>query len=1143
MNNKHYRFFSYGLRVCLAGFSGLRDKEFGKLFMKIGMIAVILMFSLSQISWAIDPRQLIQDSKSFFASVEEERSSRRSAQNLESLEAGQQSFIDQQNALQDLVAYNRFQTDGNVDGADYTIWADQYGQTGPDLAGDFNHDGQVDAADYTIWADNYDKVSIPSDANGDGNVDGADYTVWADQYGRTGPDLAADFNHDGKVDGTDYMVWADHYDPPEVSISDHADFSDVRGLESVKVESEAPVLTYYYMDKILNSQFTVYDKEHPFAQELQSLAKEHYVDVAYGLLRDVLRAIDTGNYTSWSGPQPHYEDLLPPDASSLLSKKLAYNFTVWELTKGLSSSYFSPYSEPITPFAVSLKQAVDPIDTVQAARGSFWAAWYTNFFTQKLNIIAPVEDYERALASGSGQNTSTFALFNRYYIPPSLDFNSYRQEAEMAGNEFMQNMNYRPYADIWSSFANVTSNDPEARFGDLAHQLAQEAANSAYRYADKISEAKQTFDSSSRDAAALLDYKNALKSANATYADFLFYLADQYYQALAPQIENDDFEIEVETKAGLVSLSDYHVRESSAVSAWTTHSFQDPQGNSLYTAPGTAPGSTVILDVDVDIFNRERSSLLDAYYSANLWYHWYREPGVVVDDIYADYSRLSDGLIVVIKTVETDKPTHWQFLDRLTGAVVLSVEVAGSEVLNRHPVGIMNQTIRSSERYENGKLVRVDIENLTDGSRVVVLKREGKDDIIYDADSGLFQDAVIANDAYLENPDRGFKITMKDGLVDEVYLGDNSLYGSFNKIFGGQNSAPALSRYNINRMIQDANKYPAFLPLSESFQNGIGILNTTAPHTNLQGELSLLDFTFVTPSSETEDKTRVQAGIYYADKGNAPSIDDKFTSARISFSPSPISNIPDPELLVLSGDVGKEVTLLKNSLLEIPQEYGLFGNLQGRIENLATPQVNVKVGTFTKAASQDNALGSFDTTTFVEKGTDGKLWVGLKWTYITAASLFLKGEFKTRLIGSEEVSAKVTNGSQIYLLGKLLTGVFLGREEKALSSSQMDSVKEFLMSKVLSGINFLSSVADNAVRSAIDQFDRFIKPRLDNIYHNHLHAAPILAHRLEVSGSNGLGMASLQNSIQSLYYNLSQVPLEIGEGFAPQLMERFLGQF
>jgi hypothetical protein len=45
--------------------------------------------------------------------------------------------------------------DGGVSDADYTIWADHYGQAGGWREGDFSGDRRVTGADYTIWADNY----------------------------------------------------------------------------------------------------------------------------------------------------------------------------------------------------------------------------------------------------------------------------------------------------------------------------------------------------------------------------------------------------------------------------------------------------------------------------------------------------------------------------------------------------------------------------------------------------------------------------------------------------------------------------------------------------------------------------------------------------------------------------------------------------------------------------------------------------------------------------------------------------------------------------------------------------------------------------------------------------------------------------
>ena len=64
--------------------------------------------------------------------------------------------------------------------------------TPPTVVGDATGDGAVDGADYTLWADNYLSVGVPPWLNGGctvGNfnddlvVDDADYTLWADNYG------------------------------------------------------------------------------------------------------------------------------------------------------------------------------------------------------------------------------------------------------------------------------------------------------------------------------------------------------------------------------------------------------------------------------------------------------------------------------------------------------------------------------------------------------------------------------------------------------------------------------------------------------------------------------------------------------------------------------------------------------------------------------------------------------------------------------------------------------------------------------------------------------------------------------------------------------------------------------------------------
>jgi len=78
--------------------------------------------------------------------------------------------------------------------------------------GDVSYDGVI-----SRLAVNYDAIGIaemppPGDANLDDQVDGADYTIWADNYLVTDVGWeGGDFNGDGEVDGADYTIWADHY--------------------------------------------------------------------------------------------------------------------------------------------------------------------------------------------------------------------------------------------------------------------------------------------------------------------------------------------------------------------------------------------------------------------------------------------------------------------------------------------------------------------------------------------------------------------------------------------------------------------------------------------------------------------------------------------------------------------------------------------------------------------------------------------------------------------------------------------------------------------------------------------------------------------------------------------------------------------
>jgi hypothetical protein len=82
--------------------------------------------------------------------------------------------------------------------------------------------GQFDAVtpgyfvDYRTHGAIYLRLAVPGDYNTDGTVDAADYTVWRDLFGQSGPNLPADGTGpentpDGIVDMLDYALWKSHF--------------------------------------------------------------------------------------------------------------------------------------------------------------------------------------------------------------------------------------------------------------------------------------------------------------------------------------------------------------------------------------------------------------------------------------------------------------------------------------------------------------------------------------------------------------------------------------------------------------------------------------------------------------------------------------------------------------------------------------------------------------------------------------------------------------------------------------------------------------------------------------------------------------------------------------------------------------------
>ncbi len=72
-------------------------------------------------------------------------------------------------------------------------------------------DADLLAGALAINASATDAVPLAGDYNTDGRVDAADYTVWRDNLGSTGPGLAADGDGDLDVDGDDYAIWRSNF--------------------------------------------------------------------------------------------------------------------------------------------------------------------------------------------------------------------------------------------------------------------------------------------------------------------------------------------------------------------------------------------------------------------------------------------------------------------------------------------------------------------------------------------------------------------------------------------------------------------------------------------------------------------------------------------------------------------------------------------------------------------------------------------------------------------------------------------------------------------------------------------------------------------------------------------------------------------
>jgi YVTN family beta-propeller protein len=128
-------------------------------------------------------------------------------------------------------------SDGCVNGADYTIWADNFGAPAPSGPGegDYNGDGAVTGADYTIWADNFSGDCVVSVANVE-DIELTPSSAMLTELGETITMSARALSIGGQELSTNFTWHSSHPDQLDVDESGRV---TARGVGSAEIWAEA----------------------------------------------------------------------------------------------------------------------------------------------------------------------------------------------------------------------------------------------------------------------------------------------------------------------------------------------------------------------------------------------------------------------------------------------------------------------------------------------------------------------------------------------------------------------------------------------------------------------------------------------------------------------------------------------------------------------------------------------------------------------------------------------------------------------------------------------------------------------------------------------------------------------------------------
>ncbi len=900
-----------------------------------------------------------------------------------------------------------------------------------------------------------------------------------------------DKSNNGKGNGNDPVPI-----PPD--LSEHADYDSVRNYP-VSV-GPRPEIQGDAFSAILASGFSVQKQEHAFVLALENFAKGLFRGAAQQLFGYVTSAYFTGTFGAASS-----FGLIGGAASSYISAKIAQYTSMYELSSKAEQYFRSAASylkqnesggdslfDNFGPR--SLIEAIAQISTVQTLVSA--GATVGDYIAEK-NAGGPYYPYDYG----------TYAKIRaRNYVSslPSI----YAADAAFRGDTAFS---YAPYVGLFDTFQ-AQSNETYMQSASSGTQLAASAAQTFSAGFERYHRSERT----SED-------KSLYKKALSTYGAALESIAD-LFRAARNEIDTFFVSEGFQTSAG-DGVFRFNINESRSV-------FTDPQGN---TYADTMAGEIVSFDL-VD----GPSSLLQVILKDRKF--WTEKQGskfVAIDNNRADYSALSKTYpsLAAVRVVETGKDTQWELRDAVSNDLVMKIGVAGSKDLaeNQNPMSLGNAQVR--ERYENGKLIRMDVMSLDDFSSYIVKKRDDLDAILYDPITGWFRDAIIS-DVYLDNEDYGFRIFIHDGYVENVEIVNLTLLGTIDKVLG---SRRGLLGYpytygDLSKLehILDKKQYPN-VDMTQ-FRNGIDQLKIFAPKALQKGELAFSDNTTTVSTEDNEWKVRSRAGFYFEDDPQEYVFKkDDYTSSTLQVGPFRTQNgIP---LTAISGQVSREETLYRGGVITgIPQEYGIYGSASGEVQALQA-SADVKAGLFSTA--NQAYMGNKDryaNKSFVEIDSAGDIWVGSTWRYLNHHGEFLEGEFKSRFIESEDRASRVTDGYVNHLLGNLILGGLAGVETKALSEFYLSMIQNYLVSQAIKSFNALVGVADSGFKSIINDFQDKMQPMLNNIYHEHLHLISAVSKETQSDSRNNLALQTLFNNVTRPADNLTQFSTTFASNYVQKLL-------